>query len=527
MADPPPDDRPERVVPADLGAEAAILGACLISGQAITDARANLRDPAPFHRPGHAHVWHAICTLADRDEPVDIVTVAAELRDTGHLGGWLTEERLTDLAIGAPGTANAGHYARIVDGHARRRRLIASFQGLAEQARTATDPDAVVADAQRSLSGLVEHLTGETHVHFADVASILEHGAHTPEADYLTRSDGKALLYAGCIHTFQAPPSTGKSWVALCAVAEVIRMGGTAVFLDWEDSPASILSRLIQLGLTAEQIGARFTYAKVDGSWGGAEAAAVAARLDEVRPELVIIDGVAEAMAYDGLDENSNSDFMAWAVRVPRAVAATGAAVVLLDHVKKNKEKGDRYARGAGAKLAAIDGAAYDVHTMTPFSRERPGSVSLIVAKDRHGGVGAIGETAAIINVTPSDGGDVVRLEVTVPGDRTNDGVWRPTKIMVRISHIVEQGPASAAQIRTTLGRTKPQHVTAALDALEAEGYIAVARHGSGAMYRSLRPFDMHDAPAPEPVPDEVLFAGEPPLDDGVVDMARWREEMQ
>lgn len=532
---PPDDDQPTRAVPADLNAEAALLGACLLSHQAVTDARAALTDPAPFHRPGHGHVWTAICALDDRGDPVDVLTVAAELR-TRHLldrDTWLTEARLADLLTAAPGTTNAAHYARIVDGHAQRRRLITHFAHLADQARTADDPTSVLVDARHLLDTLGDQLTADTHVHFADVPAILDHGVTVPDADYLTRNDGKALLYAGHVHTLQAPPSTGKSWVALCAVAEVIGMGGTAMYLDWEDSPNGILSRLLQLGLDPKAIGGRFTYAKIDGSWGGAEAAAVAQRLDQVRPELVIVDGVAEAMAYDGLDENSNTDFMDWAVRVPRAITATGAAVVLLDHVKKNKEKGDRYARGAGAKLAAIDGAAYDVHTVEPFSRDRPGSVSLVVAKDRHGGVGAIGETVAIVKVTPSGHGEVVRLDVTAPAPRTSDGAWRPTKLMVRISHIVEHGPSTGAQIRSTLSHSKSQHVTAAIDALEAEGYIAIVKHGSAVKYRSVRPF--HDTegptrgqepPAPEPVPDAVLFADEPPLDDDVVvDLDSWKRE--
>ena len=47
--------------------------------------------------------------------------------------------------------------------------------------------------------------------------------------------------------------------------------------------------------------------------------------------------------------------------------------MLLVDHVTKSKDDRGRYAIGAQAKLAGIDGAAYSVKMVSPFGRGRTG----------------------------------------------------------------------------------------------------------------------------------------------------------
>ena len=78
----PPPGRLGRVPPHDLDAEEALLGAMLLSRDAIADA-VNLIRPEHFYRPAHAHVYEAVCSLYAQGEPADAVTVAAELNARG------------------------------------------------------------------------------------------------------------------------------------------------------------------------------------------------------------------------------------------------------------------------------------------------------------------------------------------------------------------------------------------------------------------------------------------------------------
>lgn len=512
----PPDPRDRRpavrVPPHDLEAERALLGALLLSRDA-RDAVASLIAPADYYRPAHAEVLASILALHGRGEPADPISVAADLKARDKLdlvGGMAT---LVDLQAEAPGTANAAHYARIITDHARRRRLIGATLDLVEKAWTAEDPAAAVLDQQETLTALGTSFRSTSNLRRADVGEILDGGAPLVEAEILERIDGRALFYAGAINTLQAAPSVGKSWVACTAIAQVLEQGGAAVYLDWEDSPAGIVGRLLALGVDHHAIRSRFLYARAEGGWGPAEAGDALAMVKEVNADLVIIDGVAESLAHDGLDENDNGEVTTWGNRVPRPLAWAGCCVVLLDHTKKDTDKGDRYARGAGAKLALIDGAAYTVTVLEPYSRHKAGRMGLTIAKDRHGSVGAIGEVAAHIVVTPSGAGEVVRMAVQPAPDPKKPG-FMPDRIMVRISAILEEGPQSAAGIKARLPRSKPHVIESAIMHLIRLKHVEDQKgFGSTHQLALIHPFYGPDADATattdEPPPTDEEAASE------------------
>ncbi len=118
-----PTGRSKRVPPHDLEAEEALLGAMLLSRDAIADG-VNLLRPEHFYRPANAHVYEAICSLYEKGEPADAVTVAAELNRQGlaeKVGG---NTALVRLQTGTPASANAAKYANIVYEAATLRKLI-------------------------------------------------------------------------------------------------------------------------------------------------------------------------------------------------------------------------------------------------------------------------------------------------------------------------------------------------------------------------------------------------------------------
>ena len=111
-----------RVPPHNLEAEESVLGAMLLSRDAIAAAAASC-SAEDFYKPAHAHVFAAITALYSRGEPADPVTVADELRRCGLADAVGDPAVLVSLQVNTPSTANAGHYARIVEEHARLRRL--------------------------------------------------------------------------------------------------------------------------------------------------------------------------------------------------------------------------------------------------------------------------------------------------------------------------------------------------------------------------------------------------------------------
>ena len=109
------------IAPYDLDAEESLLGAMLLSRNAIV-AASDSCTAEDFYKPAHGHIFSAILSLYARAEPADPVTVADELRRSGLLDAVGDASVLISLQVNTPSTANALHYAQIVQerGHARR-----------------------------------------------------------------------------------------------------------------------------------------------------------------------------------------------------------------------------------------------------------------------------------------------------------------------------------------------------------------------------------------------------------------------
>lgn len=122
-----------RRVPHDLEAEASVLGAMLLSRDAIATALETCGE-ADFYKPAHATIFAAISSLYGRGEPSDPVTVADELRRAGRLDDVGGSAYLVELQATTPTISNVARYARIVEEHALLRRLISVAQGVADLA---------------------------------------------------------------------------------------------------------------------------------------------------------------------------------------------------------------------------------------------------------------------------------------------------------------------------------------------------------------------------------------------------------
>src|SRR4051812_490543 len=120
------DDTPragDRNPPQDMAAEQCVLGAMMMSKDAIADVVEVLRG-GDFYRPAHESIYDAVIDLYGRGEPADAVTVSAELGKRGDLMRVGGAPYLHDLLASVPVAANAGFYAEIVREKAILRRLV-------------------------------------------------------------------------------------------------------------------------------------------------------------------------------------------------------------------------------------------------------------------------------------------------------------------------------------------------------------------------------------------------------------------
>src|SRR4051794_37019683 len=150
-----------RVPPHNLQAEESLLGAMLLSRDAIVAAVEVQLSADDFYKPAHGHVFDAITSLYAAGEPADPVTVAESLRRAGVLDTIGGPATLITLQAGTPAIGNAGRYAHIVEEHSLLRRLIRVAGDIAELgyglpedvAATVDEAEAMVFDvAQRRVT---------------------------------------------------------------------------------------------------------------------------------------------------------------------------------------------------------------------------------------------------------------------------------------------------------------------------------------------------------------------------------------
>ena len=93
-----------RVPPHNLEAEESLLGAMLLSRDAISAATEAHVDASDFYKPAHGHVYEAILSLYGQGEPVDLVTVADELANADLLEALGGRQTLLRLQAGTEST---------------------------------------------------------------------------------------------------------------------------------------------------------------------------------------------------------------------------------------------------------------------------------------------------------------------------------------------------------------------------------------------------------------------------------------
>jgi replicative DNA helicase len=112
-----------RVPPQNIEAEQSVIGSMLLDKEVIPIVT-EILNGEDFYREDHREIFEAIMDLFEKAEPVDLVTVSEQLKERGSIDAVGGLEYLANLATAVPTTANARHYARIVEEKAILRKLI-------------------------------------------------------------------------------------------------------------------------------------------------------------------------------------------------------------------------------------------------------------------------------------------------------------------------------------------------------------------------------------------------------------------
>lgn len=141
-----------RVIPHDIEAEEALLGAMLLSREATAKVIELVR-AGDLYQPANAHIFTAIETLYRRGDPVDAITVTDELRHNGQLDQ-LPDGPSTFISLqrNTPSIPNAMHYGQIVVKHSTARRLSQIAAEMSNRVFDFEDPYELREEAQAQLA---------------------------------------------------------------------------------------------------------------------------------------------------------------------------------------------------------------------------------------------------------------------------------------------------------------------------------------------------------------------------------------
>ncbi|MFC4785926.1 replicative DNA helicase [Nocardioides sp. MAHUQ-72] len=255
-----PGERPsrpgDRTPPQDMAAEQSVLGSMLLSKDAIADVAEVLRG-ADFYRPSHETIHEAILDLYSRGEPVDMVTVAAELQRRGELQRIGGAPYLHTLSANVPIAANAGYYAEIVREKSILRKLVDAGTKIVQIGYAGEGQiDDVVDQAQAEVYKIADKRTGEDYVPLSDIMdgvldeieaiSNREAGLYGVPTGFADLDDLTNGLHAGQMIIVAARPAMGKSTLALdfCRAAS-IHNNLTSAFFSLEMTRSEITMRLL------------------------------------------------------------------------------------------------------------------------------------------------------------------------------------------------------------------------------------------------------------------------------------------
>lgn len=232
-----------------------------------------------------------------------------------------------------------------------------------------------------------------------------ENPAPPPEPVYGAFGGKFALFYDSGVHWLQGESESGKTWVGLEVVREVLSTGAWAILVDHEDTRGAVLRRLKALGMTADEW-SRLVYV----SGPDVTHAELRAHLDTTERDyaVMLVDGVTSALNAAGLSGRDEQELTRWVDQVPRQVRMS----ICIDHVVKAVDDRRGMAVGTQAKKSVVTGSSWEVVCTAAFGRGRDGRIELRPQKDKGGFLrGELGRDPVRLAFRSGEGGELVRLE--------------------------------------------------------------------------------------------------------------------
>ena len=245
-----------RVPPNDAQAEQAVLGSMLVDKDAVLTVIEILK-PEDFYRVEHAEIYNAIIDLYEKGDPIDLLTLKAQLELRGNYDVVNGFEYLASLTNPMYSISNVESYAKIVEEKSILRRLIDSSNEISKLSYNQTEEVADVLEvAEQKIFAISQKKNQKSYSVIKDVLvdtfDNLEELANRPNGLVGVTSgfkdlDDKTLGFCpGQLIIVAARPAMGKSAFALNILANAALKANTAgVYFSLEMSKEELTGRIL------------------------------------------------------------------------------------------------------------------------------------------------------------------------------------------------------------------------------------------------------------------------------------------
>ncbi len=248
----------ERIPPHSIDAEKSVLGAAMLSTEALLDVVETVKE-RDFYDANHREIFKAIVDLNAKNSPVDTITVSEELKRRGTLEMVGGRAYLGALSSEIPTTANAEEYAKIVAEKSSVRKLIETAGDVAAKGYEGSMEATTLLDyAEQGIFEISQSRHRGQYAHIKDVllenieiidrAAQLDGGLTGITTGFKELDEKTSGLQKSDLIILAARPAMGKTAFALTLALNAATRGNASVMLfSLEMSKEQLGQRLLAM----------------------------------------------------------------------------------------------------------------------------------------------------------------------------------------------------------------------------------------------------------------------------------------
>ena len=246
----------EHTLPSNLEAERTVLGAILVDNAAFNSA-AEILSREDFYRDAHRRIFETMAVLAERSQPIDLVTLKDELTRRSALEAVGGATFLAGLVDGVPRITSVEHWSRLIKEKAVLRNLIHAGNRIVQSCYEGEDEASTLLDrAEKAIFDIAERRIRQG---FVDMGEIVKESFRT--IDQLSQSKDVVTglptgfvdidemtsgLQKGDLVIVAGRPAMGKTSFCLNVAQHVaLKVGETAGIFSLEMSRAQLALRML------------------------------------------------------------------------------------------------------------------------------------------------------------------------------------------------------------------------------------------------------------------------------------------